>query len=59
MKVNCRLHLSNELSTNTFSFLLRGSVFLLGSTVEAISVFSRNEDGRGPKEIVQNPRFNI
>lgn len=36
-----------------------GPAFLLGSTAEGISVFSGNEDGRGPKEIVQTPRFNI
>lgn len=36
-----------------------GPAFLLGFTVEGITVFARNEDERGPKEIVHDPKFNV
>lgn len=34
-----------------------GPAFLLGFTVEGISVFARNGDARVPKKIVHDPKF--
>lgn len=34
-----------------------GPAFLLGFTVEGISVFARNGDDRVPKKIVHDPKF--